>query len=158
MANYEGAARSNYIRWDPEKLEALEYLFDIYAAPMDPDLHAIISNSDSGTPDCWVDWDDENQVKALVTLGIIDSPEANDIEKLLGNPNGLDPDIYFLDVVHLAFAKRTGGHFVWMWSGFEGGRYINGGAIVMNSKGKILKEIYLDSIHKTPGVKSRAVY
>ena len=143
--DYYGTARSNYIRWDEEKLKALQTLFSITIERNreNPELAAILSNDLSGTPSTWVDEEDQEQSVAFKTLGY----EAED-----------QSDVELIEIVHLAFAADPGGLFIWMTAGAEGQRYLHGSATAIDAKGEVVNSINLYDIYKTPGVTSLSEY
>jgi hypothetical protein len=145
MANYCGFARSNYVRFDPIKLEALQVLFDIEIfTDQKTGFIAIGSNSEDGTPNCELD-DDPDLIAAYT--------------KLVGDPP-TEPDLYvhFLNVVHHAFAEDPGGLFVWQEVGFEKLRYLTGFAFAIDATGEIVKMTGIDDIYETPDVNTGARY
>lgn len=144
MADYYGTARSNYVRFDYDKLNALVTLFNIEIPEgPDDDFYCIISQDEGGTPSHFFDGEDEEAVAAVKTLD-------------------LDPDTYsyveFLDVVHLAFAEDPGGLFVWIEVGNEKARYLHGSATAIDATGEIVNQIDLTDIYETEDVNSHAEY
>jgi len=139
MANYDATARSNYVRFDPVKLDALQMLFPIQT-PSKGDLNCILSVDPYGTPTIM--------------------PEAEDADFLgiLGHSYTEDEDLSLLDVVHLAFADDPGGLFVWIEVGNEKLRYLTGAAIAIDATGEVISEINLDDIHAVEDVNTRAEY
>ena len=165
MADYHGTARSNYVRWNMEKLNALKCIFEITTVKNgDTGFHAIHSDSDWGTPSpmLW-DYDPEDPedtlTSALTTLGVMRPTEEIRADKLLGiEPDYPNEDLQFLDVVHLAFAEDPGGLFVWMESGSEKQRYVDGFAMAIDATGKVVHRIDLGDIYKVPGVNTEALF
>lgn len=162
MSNYYGSARSNYIKWDKDKLAALEVLFDITVisekhGDIPTGRQTIISNDEGGTPD-FIEPDQETLIDCLVTLGVLPSRDEVRVNMLLGQPTGIPEDISFMEVVHKAFAEDTDGVFIWMQVYQQSSRYLGGSSIAMDATGKILKQISLNDIYDVEGVKSEATY
>lgn len=143
MANFHGVARSNYVYWHKDKLNALSTLFDITVVHDDLDRAAILSNDENGTPSVFAEDLDFVQEQALAALFL--------------DPDDFEDQIEFLDVVHLAFAKNPRHTFVWMEIGNEKMRYLHGMAIAIDETGEILDFINLRDIYTTPDM-TRAEY
>lgn len=147
MANYEGWARSNYVRFDPEKLKALAYIFPIETCENKDGLTCILSQDEFGTPDVQVDLDDEEIVAALDTLGVDKSQFNTDHD-----------NITLIDLVHHAFAADMGGVFVWVWVGHEKLRYLDGGAVALDQTGEELHRISIWDMNQFEGVANPPTY
>lgn len=153
MANYYGTARSNYVRFDPYKLEALAKLFPIEAVPKlttykDGMRHAIFSKDEGGTPsEVSIDPTDEDHIDALIALGFVTSRDQLKIDELLGRPVEIPDTLDFIDTVHMAFAEDPGDPFIWIWSGQEGLRYVDGGAIALGPDGEVIHQVSLSDIY-----------
>lgn len=159
MANYFGMARSNYIFWDPAKLEALKQIFSIKSVESNifDGTQAVISADQYGTPTAYLDPDDDSLMQAADLLGIISLEEITK-NKLLGLDTDIEEHLDFLDYVHLAFAEDIGGLFVWTYSGHEANRYVDGGAIALDATGEVVHQITLSDIYALPDVKTKAWY
>ena len=142
MANYNGSARSNYVRFDPGKLDLLQQIFPISSYTNSAGLTALHSDTDDGTPTVFIE--DDFPFDAAQQLGITLDADTDFID--------------FLDVVHLAFAPDPGGHFVWVEVGTQKLRYLYGRAVVLDAKGTLVREIDLHDIHDTPGVSTTATF
>lgn len=147
MANYYGFARSNYVRFDPEKLKALAILFGVETWTRKDGLSAIGSIGDEGTPGRYIESEDEldeDEIKALETLGLW--------------PFQFGETLDLLDVVHLAFADDPGGLFVWQEVGYEKLRYLVGTATAIDATGEVVHQISIGDIHAVEDVNTRAEY
>lgn len=146
MANYEGHARSNYVKLDPKKMDALGYLFPISFHTREEDGRTcIMSDDEFGTPGCEL-FDDADLWHALETLTGDDKWSGGD-------------RVEFLDVVHHAFADDPeDGLFVWMEVGFEKLRYLTGFATAIDETGEVVNQVSLSDIYDMEGVLTRAEY
>lgn len=139
--NLSGLSRSNYVRFDAQKLGALNTLFPIQIQKNDEGLHAIIGHEINPTI---VEDLDDDMIAALETLGL--------------TQDDVDETTALVDIVHHAFADDMGGHFVWMEAGYEGSRSAFGLALAIAQDGTVLETIDLNDIYKTPGVETGAQY
>lgn len=145
MANFYGTARSNYVRFDLDKLNALLELFPLTAHTSErhPGMHALVSNDEYGTPTIYLDEDDE---------------EMNAAATILGCEHLWEEDVGLLDVIHQAFAEDPGGLFVWTEVGSEKARYLVGISVAIDTTGEIINQISLGDIYQTEDVNTKAEY
>jgi hypothetical protein len=134
MANYEGKARSNYVKFN-DKIHHILALFPdlgLIDSSEVKGLSALLSNYSEGTPHCSAieDFNDDEQ-KAFTSLGL--DPEIN-------------PPV-FLEIIHLALVDEPDNVFIWVEAGAEKLRYISGSTIAIDAKGTILKKVSLSDIY-----------
>lgn len=129
MANFYGSARSNYVKVDASKLEALEALFPIETVTKDGRT-AILSQDEAGTPSIFIE--DGDQEDWLDLLGV-------------ENADNID-DLGLLDVIHLVL--QPGEIIVWLEVGAEKLRYLTGLAIAINDQGEVVKRISIGDVYE----------
>lgn len=143
MANFYGTGRSNYIRWDDDKLEALRQIFGFTISGKGR-YFAILADEEQ-THVC-LDPEEDEFLDPIATLGLL--------------PLDFETDIELFDVVHLAFDQDAteDSLFVWMEIGSEKSRYLHGYAMAIDLTGEIVNQINIQDIYETEGVTSRAEY
>lgn len=142
MADWYGTSRSNYVKFNPEKLDLLTQLFPILIAEKEG-LSAIISQDQFGsTPSLYLDDDDDTFDALLLQLGVVYHDEDY---------------IGLLEIVHLAL--EPGEILVWIEAGAEKARYITGMATAISHTGEVLKRISLNDIYEgLPASVTAAIY
>lgn len=131
MANWTGAARSNYFRVK-NTAEFMEFasIFPVRIQKKDDtDLLCVLSTAeDGGMPDCAMDGGDEKTIAAKY-CGYVSGDEAIDMAD------------------HIAQFLVDGEVAIFMWAGHEGQRYITGGAVAYHADGRTIS-VDLNDIYK----------